>query len=418
MNKRLTNNMLKYQRQALKTKQIKTNFSNSSNSLSNIPNAPWFNKNNLSRISEPFSHEVGIDEKEFQRVKKDFNSLESQVSSTKNLAKQERTINEDNDLAHCSLHEEKIKDTNNDTNLLKRPLECLTALDPCSKLYPSKKHKENFDDTLPDTKLQNSKLITLTIVDQILKTYNITSTSNDINLYRTAMTHKSSIQFNSVSQLEVNNDTSIGESIESKKKLFTYDRLEWLGDSTIHDILSEYIYLRYKQSEGFMTQLRSKIENTETLSILCQVLGLDAYIQKNNKCISSEGCKKMFADVFEAFIAAMRFDLGLETTKQFLTNVIEKEIDFSELLNTETNYKNRLMQYCHKMRWSDPVYSVLKEKVDGKNFTMMVSSTAKRDTKEANCNNYVIKGIGIGHSKKIGEQQAAKDALMNLGIFV
>jgi len=133
----------------------------------------------------------------------------------------------------------------------------------------------------------------------------------------------------------------------------------------------------------------------------------------------------MLADVFEAFIAAIYFDLGLEITKQFLINVIEKEIDFSELLNTETNYKNRLLQYCHKMRWSDPIYKVLKEKMDDKNFTMIVSSTEKRDNinninnikNEINDGN-IFTGIGTGSSKKIGEQQAAKNALINLGIFV
>lgn len=426
MNKRSMNNMLKYQRQALKTKQIKSSFFSSPN---NIPNAPWLNKIHASRVNE----EINIVGDHQSKSDKNFTIPTSQILvDSHNLAKQKRKINENEDLAHSFRFQEIIQDKSNpsvtqgnlikdNTSLSKRSLEHTTRLGLLSGFHPTKKHKENFeietqfilDDMPSETKPQISNVITLTIINQILKKYGIIANPCDINLYRTAMTHKSFVQLD-----------------ETKRKTATYDRLEWLGDSTIHDILSEYIYLRYEESEGFMTQLRSKIENTETLAILCQVLGLDSYIQKNTKYVlgsspkSREGCKKMLADVFEAFIAAIRFDLGLEITKQFLINVIEEEIDFSELLNTETNYKNRLMQYCHKMRWTDPVYTVLKEKMEGKDFTMMVGSTIKSTDRHDNCieeeisGKYVVTGIGIGSSKKIGEQQAAKDALINLGIFV
>ena len=59
----------------------------------------------------------------------------------------------------------------------------------------------------------------------------------------------------------------------------SYERLEFLGDAVLHNILAEYLFKRYdKEDEGFMTKLRTKIENGDTLSILSEKIGLGEYI--------------------------------------------------------------------------------------------------------------------------------------------
>jgi dsRNA-specific ribonuclease len=58
----------------------------------------------------------------------------------------------------------------------------------------------------------------------------------------------------------------------------SYERLEFLGDSIIHCILADYLFNRYEdEQEGFMTRLRTKIENGETLSELANLIGFQEY---------------------------------------------------------------------------------------------------------------------------------------------
>jgi len=91
---------------------------------------------------------------------------------------------------------------------------------------------------------------------------------------------------------------------------------------------------------------------------------------------------------------------------QIIINFIEKEIDFANLLHVETNFKDSLLRYHHKMKWQDPIYSILSTNGPDhdKCFTMFVRD--KNGKKFA---------IGKGNSKKAGEQDAAKQALIKYG---
>jgi ribonuclease-3 len=238
---------------------------------------------------------------------------------------------------------------------------------------------------------QQNNIITLFDVSNILLKYNVSVQLKDENIYRAATTHKA------------------------------YQRLEFLGDSLIHAIISEYIYLRYEESEGFMTQLRIKIENNKRLAKLCKLIGLNKYIQSNNLNFietDKKNTRKVLADIFEAFIAALMFDTNYDVCKKFLFNVMEREIDFADLLQTEKNYKTKLLEYCHRMKYCDPIYDVVSMNENKGNFCFVIKATSSSCKKQGCVSEKIISGCGHGTNKKKAQQKAAKNALRNLGMVV
>ena len=283
------------------------------------------------------------------------------------------------------------------------------------------KSSKNFDIT-PFILNEKNKKITKKFIQAKLKEYDINHTVSNLETFQFAVTHRSYI---------VRDPQYINDNIENYQYMIdgevepcptpnkavplqngTYERLEFLGDSVIHIVLAEYLFDRYpNEYEGFMTRLRTKIENGQQLAKLCQQMGLDEYVLISRQVEMKGGRTKnihILEDAFEAFVAALFLDSNrnFDLCKKFIVNFIEKEIDFANLLHIETNHKDSLLRYHHKMRWPDPVYSILGTygPDHDKIFKMFV-----RDR------NGKMFAIGQGNSKKAGEQDSAKQALIKYG---
>ena len=216
----------------------------------------------------------------------------------------------------------------------------------------------------------------------------------------------------------------------------SYERLELIGDSILRQIISDYLFIRFKNmDEGDITKLRSQIENGTSLAEMARRIGLPKYmlIPRNLEVIGArEKNNKFQCDIFEAFIAAIYYDsmkikysdIGnkLDLIKknrgpsfdicfQFVTNLIEDEIDLSLLLETETNHKDELLQQYHKLGWGDPKYNVMEVIVDNNKMGKKYFKMYVRD------NDGNIIGSGVGSSKQKGEKIAAKKALQYLKII-
>lgn len=271
---------------------------------------------------------------------------------------------------------------------------------------------------------EKNVLISKKYIENMLKSFGIKYKINNIELFIEAMTHKSYL--NSF----MNNERNIKYLIQNiklrnikpnngenilKLKDRCYERLEFLGDSVIRLVVAEYLYTRYPmQDEGFLTRLKTKIENGESLSRLSKILGFDKYIIIS-KHVDLNGARNeddigILGDVFEAFIGALYLDSKclLDICKPFIIKLIEEKMDIAEMLFYETNYKDMLLKYFHKMKWQDPIYDTLNIKETGdtkkKIFTMCIKD-----------NTDTIIGKGDGNSKKKGEQLAAKRALETYG---
>lgn len=274
-------------------------------------------------------------------------------------------------------------------------------------------------------------LITKDIIENTLKNYNITYKVKNVKLFILAFSHNSYVidskylkdykycdiikQFNKEYK-EYKNIVSIQEN--------SYERLEFLGDAIIKPIITKYIYDRFpEQQEGFMSNLRTRIESTETLAKFIKALGFDKYIllakdfEKNNARIIN---KNILEDCFEAFIGALYLDgeanndVGYiyNLIKNFVINLIESELDISSLINNEINYKDELIKFCHNKVFPDPVYGVVKVQKEFNKENMRIFDVAIY-TMCVKVNGSIA-GEGCGTSKKEGEQNAAKNALIKL----
>jgi ribonuclease-3 len=199
--------------------------------------------------------------------------------------------------------------------------------------------------------------------------------------------------------------------------------IEWLGDGVIQSVSTMYLYERYKtQQEGFLTKLRSKLVKTESLSKLSLALGFDKYIiiSKHIEVISN-GRKNshILEDCFEAFIGCMMNYFGSSSKKDgyekcytFIVSIIEKNIDITELIIVDDNFKDQLMRYFHKnyngenpeYKTKDIIETIEKNGIKSKKFHVYVADIYGK-----------IIGEGKSPKKNDAEQLAAKQALMYFG---
>jgi dsRNA-specific ribonuclease len=272
---------------------------------------------------------------------------------------------------------------------------------------------------------ENNILITKKDVEDILIRFNIKHKIKDLKLFQTALTHSSYMDhdFKDDRLLEIIAKKDIKPIPEEMKvkalplQKECYERLEFLGDAVLHLINAEYLSKRYDNcDEGFLTKLRTRIEDSDTLAKFTKILGLDKYILFGRSMEQSGGRlsgDKIFEDVFEAFIAALFLDSNsnYQNCYTLVVQLLVDTIDFSQLINKDDNYKALLLQLYHKFKWEDPEYgmkSTIEAGDNKKTFNMYVKGylEVKGETK------WTIVGIGSGSSKKKGEQEAARNALL------
>ncbi|MGZ3898930.1 MAG: ribonuclease III [Bacteroidia bacterium] len=195
-------------------------------------------------------------------------------------------------------------------------------------------------------------------------------------------------------------------SVSTKKATghVSNERLEFLGDAVLGAIVAEYLFKIYPyKDEGFLTQLRSKIVNGQSLKNLAIKFGFNHFLKtslsKDEKAKSSA-----FGDAFEAFIGAVYIDKGYDKTKQFvLKKIIKHHVDVEELVNTNEDYKSQLQIYCQKNRLKLE-YRLIEERKEGAN-KLYAIQVFINDKPHIRFENY---------SKKVAEQKAAQLTLEEL----
>jgi ribonuclease III len=184
----------------------------------------------------------------------------------------------------------------------------------------------------------------------------------------------------------------------SKKENTSNERLEFLGDAVLGVVVAEHLFKLFPyKDEGFLTLLRSKIVNGQSLHNLALKFGIDKYLKANLN--SAEKVKSSaFGDAFEALIGAIYLDRGFMTCRKFIiTRIIKVHIDIDDLLITNEDYKSQLQIYTQKNKLSLE-YKLLSEVQRGKDkiFTVQVIIGGKP---------YVT---FEHYSKRVAEQKAAQ----------
>lgn len=184
--------------------------------------------------------------------------------------------------------------------------------------------------------------------------------------------------------------------------------LEFLGDSILGLIIADYLYSSYPNlTEGELSKLKSTAASTSALTDFAKKIKLDKNILLGKGEQKSGGRKKrtILAGAFEALVAAIYLDGGLEEARKFSSRFLDplfKEIKVKKFL--VDNYKSALQEYLQKENLPTPVYKIVTEKGPDhrKSFIVEVLSENKALAKAK------------GRSKKHAEQRAAQKALKSL----
>lgn len=185
-----------------------------------------------------------------------------------------------------------------------------------------------------------------------------------------------------------------------------YERLEFLGDAVLELSVSDYLYTCKNIKEGDMTKLRASYVCENALYEYSKDLELSKYIKVGHGEENDGGRfkKVILADIFEALMGAIYLDLGYETAKRVILDIIVPYIENPNVVFF-SDYKSALQEFVQTEQKSLS-YEVVKEVGPSHNKTFGV--IVKVDG--------IVLGRGEAGSKKDAEQEAAKDALLKLAV--
>ena len=184
------------------------------------------------------------------------------------------------------------------------------------------------------------------------------------------------------------------------------EKLEFLGDSILEFVSSEYMYNKYTNlKEGEMTKVRATVVCEKSLYKIAKLHNFSDFLYLGKSEVITGGNKRpaILADSVEAVIAAMFIDGGLEPAKKFIIENLKDEIEIATKHVGEKDYKTVLQEELQKNGEVKIEYKIINESGPDhdKTFEAEVSLNGK------------VLATGVGKSKKEAEMQAAKKALEN-----
>ncbi len=178
---------------------------------------------------------------------------------------------------------------------------------------------------------------------------------------------------------------------------FNYERLEFLGDAMLGSVIASYLYKKAPNgTEGYLTQMRSKIVSRDHLNELGKDLELIRFVKSN---IAQENVgENIHGNIFEALVGAIYLDKGYNCCKKFIyEKVIVPYVDIPKLEGKITSYKGLIIEWCQKQKKKyliDTYEDTGNEAV--KHFSVRISIDGEQISK------------GRATSKKKAEEQASK----------
>jgi ribonuclease-3 len=210
---------------------------------------------------------------------------------------------------------------------------------------------------------------------------------SDISLLVTAFTHRSYLNEHRKSVKEHN------------------ERLEFLGDAVLELVVTEYLYGNYDEPEGILTNWRSSLVRTESISAAAHKYEFEPLLRlsRGEKQGSQRARAQILANTYEAVVGAIYLDQGYKGAKKFITASILSTFDDILATGSWMDSKSRLQELAQSQENATPVYKVLSEEGPDhdKVFTVGVYVAGE------------LKGQGTGPSKQTAQQQAAETALNN-----
>jgi ribonuclease III len=180
------------------------------------------------------------------------------------------------------------------------------------------------------------------------------------------------------------------------------ERLEYLGDAVLGMVIAEFLFKKYPyKDEGFLTEIRSRIVNRETLNGIARKIGLDELIEYDgNRTRSLPTRTSMYGDALEALVGAVYLDKGFQFSRRFILKNLLSHYDIESVVQNNVNFKSRLIEWAQRAG-KEIRFEILSEKGNS-HFREFIAQVMIADEPFA---------TGTGYSKKKAEQAAAEKAL-------
>ncbi len=184
------------------------------------------------------------------------------------------------------------------------------------------------------------------------------------------------------------------------------ERLEFLGDAVLTLVVSHILMLRYPEmTEGDLSRTRANLVNETHLAQVARALALGNYILLGRGELQTGGHDKpsILSDTLEAVLAAVYLDGGFQAAFEVIENHLDFEFEAVTHLTAITDYKSRLQVLAQGQEKTIPKYRVVEESGPDHDKVFVVELTLKR-----------LKTLGRGRNKKAAEQEAAREALVQM----
>ena len=190
-----------------------------------------------------------------------------------------------------------------------------------------------------------------------------------------------------------------------KRTLRCNERLEFLGDSVLSIVVSDHLFRHCDLPEGELTKMRAALVCEQSLYQWALQIGLGDYLLLGHGESQTGGRERpsVLSDAFEAVIAAMFLDGGMDAVKPYILGFLPQS--FAHTAEALHDYKTVLQEFIQK----NP-----EERIEYVLVSAEGPDHAKTFTVEVRLNSNVI-GRGQGRSKKLAEQMAAREALLLMG---
>ncbi|MBE7055438.1 MAG: ribonuclease III [Ruminococcaceae bacterium] len=196
-------------------------------------------------------------------------------------------------------------------------------------------------------------------------------------------------------------------SYANEHNIQSYERLEFLGDAIVDFLVGEYLFTNFPTlNEGMMSRIRATLVCEKTLSELALELSINECMLLGNGASQSgeRNRPSILSDMFEAHIAAMYLDAGIDNTRKYLFSVYGDRLSNAVENGQHIDYKTKLQEKLQENGPCDISYNLVR--ADGPVhhclFEMQVTLNGK------------VLGSGSAYSKKEAQQRAAENALTKL----
>lgn len=174
------------------------------------------------------------------------------------------------------------------------------------------------------------------------------------------------------------------------------ERLEYLGDAILGATVADYLFKKYPfQDEGFLTEIRSRIVNRESLNLLARKIGINLIVQFDQK--NAQLQRVVLGNTLEAIVGAVYLDKGYLRCKKFVIDkLVQPHFNLDVVVQNDPNYKSKIIEWTQRQ---------------GKSVRFeLVEVRKQKNQKEFAVQVFVDEqpfGTGFGYTKKKAEQDAA-----------